>query len=289
MEPACLDGPFGQVDPAVFPIWLSDVQEAQSLFHYMATAPQPAVQFTISALLGVLVAWRNTRGDRSTGALFSIVALSLATALAVWQIKLMPYATFLAVPAMAIFVARLRPVGELSALAMRLSGFFLLNQHTILIPILLAAKFATAPAAVASSNAAGTIAKQDFGSPMSCMDTAAIAPLAALPAGLMLTDADFGPFIVALTGLSVVSAPYPRLDKAILETEAIKGAPPELARRKLAALGVSYVAICKPFPPRDPSPETFAGGLHAGVAPGFLEPVPLAAPTPFRVWRLRRP
>ncbi|MGQ0671595.1 MAG: hypothetical protein ACT4N2_01765 [Hyphomicrobium sp.] len=289
MEPACLAGPFGQVDPAVFPIWLSDVQEVQSLWQFSGSMPQPAAEFAISALIGIAIAAFNLKRDRGLGAQILFAVLVLATLLACWQVKLMPYATFLAVPPLAIFVARLKPIGELTQRAMYLLGFALLNQHTILLVIMLAAD------AMGSTSTPTGAAKADpekqvtSDLPTRCLETSAVQPLAALPPGLMLTDADFGPFIVALTGHRVVSAPYHRLDHAILETEAIKSTSPADAARRLAALGIDYVVICKPFPPRDRSPDTFAGALHTGRVPAFLAPVSIDASSPYLVWRFTPP
>lgn len=290
IEPACLAGPFGQVDPEVARLWLSDVQEVQSILQYAVGNPLSAGQFMFAAAMALAIALMNLRNRMTEGGVFSVTMLVLATLLACWQIKLMPYATFLGVPALAIFVARLRPPQGMSLLSVRLLGFLLLNQHTVLLPLMLAAPlFQPAPEPASPPAAAMSTRVVEIIAPARCLESAEVRPLASLPPGLVVTDADFGPFIVALTGHRVLSAPYHRLDKAILETEAIKSAGPAEAKRRLDAIGADYVAICTPFKPKNASTATLAGLLHAGQSPDFLEPVRLSQPSLYKVWRIRRP
>jgi hypothetical protein len=116
-------------------------------------------------------------------------------------------------------------------------------------------------------------------------------PLAHLPKGLVVADVNLGPYLVALTHLDVLAAPYHRLDHAIIEADRILHTSPQEAERRLHAMGARYVITCKGL-----DSTTTPGGvpkdalqtlLFAGKPPGFLTPVPLDAQTPLKVWRVK--
>ncbi len=72
LEPRCLKGPFGSVDPAVFPVWLDHVKEMQSLGAIFRTNPSMALTyaaFPVIAALSVLAAVRAGLRTRSAGPL----------------------------------------------------------------------------------------------------------------------------------------------------------------------------------------------------------------------------
>jgi hypothetical protein len=124
-----------------------------------------------------------------------------------------------------------------------------------------------------------------------CQSTAAVTPLDKLPKGLFVADVNLGPYVVALTNLDALSAPYHRLDKSILEAHRILNASPAEAERRLRAVGARYVIVCDGLDsttPQEPVPaDALKALLTAGTPPPFLEPVPLDAATPLRVWRLK--
>jgi hypothetical protein len=124
-----------------------------------------------------------------------------------------------------------------------------------------------------------------------CLTAEAIAPLAALPEGLVVTEPDLGPFIVAATEHSVLAAPYHRLDKAILETHALFFASPGDAYRRLIQLNASYVVVCPGLSSTKyqgvPPADAMKPALLRGQPPDFLARVPLASKTPLEVWRVK--
>jgi hypothetical protein len=90
---------------------------------------------------------------------------------------------------------------------------------------------------------------------------------------------------VALTPHRVVAAPYHRLDKGILASEAILHGTPEQAMPHLRDLGVSYVVLCA---------DQAVGGvdnsvrtrLLRGEATKFLREFQLPPGTPLRIWKV---
>ena len=95
LEPACLAGPFGQVDAAVAPIWLDHVLETKSILYFAAHHPGHAlglVAFVTAGAAAQVLLWHRSR---DAGHALAAGILVLAAALGCWQVKLMPYACWL--------------------------------------------------------------------------------------------------------------------------------------------------------------------------------------------------
>jgi hypothetical protein len=180
------------------------------------------------------------------------------------------------VPALAELIMAIPETAEMSPLAVRLAGFLFLNQYTTVL----------ATAGIVSV-LGGSIGQTDANPAANeCLATASIKPLAQLDKGLVVTDIDLGPYIVALTKLDVLSAPYHRLGKSILLSEHIRASRPEAARAELGKIGARYVAACSKMPVRFEK-DSLAAVLTRGEALAWLEPVALDGPTPMKVWRVK--
>jgi hypothetical protein len=280
-EPACLRGPFAQVDPAANAMWLSTVLETQSLLSFGEALPVTFLMAGAYFAAGLYFGIKLMRVDRGDEIRFLVLALAMAIPLSCWQIKLIPYATYLAVPLIALGLAwpsptpRPRPAGRrlslievLALLAMAGVGWGL---FVLAKPSEKRVKEALAPM-------------------RSCLESSAYRPLAALPRGLAVADVNLGPYLVALTNLDALSAPYHRIGKSIVEAHEILHSAPAEAERRLREAGASYVVIC---PGADstksptPSPaDALQTLLLDGKPPSYLTQVPLAQPTPLKVWRV---
>jgi len=85
----------------------------------------------------------------------------------------------------------------------------------------------------------------------------------------------------------VLSAPYHRLSAGIIATNRIFTSPPDEAHELLAGQRVTYVMICaRPDVGRGEA-SSLGYQLHHGRFPAWLEPVPLAGPQAFSVYRLK--
>lgn len=282
-EPACLRGPFGQVDPAIFPIWLGHVSETRSMLSMGSRLPLVGGMALAYFLLGIYCGFRLMQTDRDEGLRFLVVALLVAIPLSFWQIKLLPYATFLPVPLLAVSLARppqagRKPVSKRGIALIVLGVLIAIGAASWLLMTL------AAPSA--------TRMKQSLKPVQDCQATAAIAPLKYLPKGLVVADVNLGPYIVALTDLDVLSAPYHRLDRSLIEAHRILHASPQEALRRLRSVGARYVVTCNGLDSttsQGPVPaDALQSLLNAGKPPAFLEPVPLSEPTPLKVWRVKR-
>lgn len=286
MQPACLAGPFGQVAPEAWPIWLERVTEAQPISYLIARAPGETAGFILLTLLGIaaqarlVLALRESDGDRSAATqreLLLLASQALALVAACWQVKMMPYAAWLALPALARAIVTLPAVGSLGAPTVRIGAFVLLGQSTL--------------AAVAGAVLALTAAQPSTGEtePLqrtSCSDTPTVAALAELRPGLVLAEVNLGPYIVALSGHRVVTAPYHRLDRSIVEGHRLLASAPDAAERGVRKLGVDYVVACR-APAVAGVPLTLQEALAIARPPSWLEAVPLASSPSLLVYRVR--
>lgn len=286
LEPACLAGPFGQVGPALGPAWLDNVMETKSAFWLAGLYPAPTlafIAFVVASAAAQVAAWR-ARPDAQTGlaAAFAV----LAALLGCWQIKLMPYASWLAAVPLAVFAAGLRGRASISAPVLRVAAVVIVSQATLeagfgalLWPWRHVARTPTSALAI------------DRRGP--CFQSHNIRQLAALTPGLVAADLELGPYIVALSPHRVVAAPYHRLEPSILANRAIFFGPPGEARQQLRALGVDYVALCVDGISDARGPLTEQSGLRTRLLGGtpveFLHEVPLQTGSPIRVWRVMPP
>ena len=280
-EPACLAGPFGEVDPLLFPIWLGGVSETQSMLSLGRQLPLVGGMALVYFAAGAYCGFRLMRTDRDDALRFLMLAFLVAIPLSFWQIKLLPYATFLPIPLIATYLAR----PPQKANAPMTWGDIGLAAGGALIVIAAAGYILTQWAAPSVSRVKET-RKPIAG----CQATAAFLPLAHLPKGLVVADVNLGPYLVALTDLDALSAPYHRIGKSIIAAHDIMHASPAQADAELHRIGARYVVTCDGLSSTraiNPMPgDALQTLLFADKPPAFLTPVPLAAPTPLKVWRV---
>jgi hypothetical protein len=234
VEPACLGGPLGAVDPRLKPIWLDHVSEVQTLTQTLEREPAQALLLFTPALVGlaVLAAALSRRELRRQPAwLIAGAFLLLATAAQAGGARMSSYAILAAFPVVAGGAARL--------IEARYSGR--------LLPAL-AAALVLAPVSTTAVTAAvgGRLwPKPPDEDPVDrCLEVPSYRLLAELPPGLVLADINLGSHLVALTPHSVLAAPYHRMDRGILQASAMLTAPNEAAEGWARAAGVRYVVNC---------------------------------------------
>ena len=284
IEPACVHGPFGMIDPAIWPIWLSEVREMQPLFAVLqknpltgsAIAAFPAVAVVATV---VMLKHRPTRSD--VGFLAAAAVFLTAIAVTLGAIRGFSYAIWLGMPIVAAMSLRMFAALGLETVWARAFAALMLT------PLVLS----SGSIAIAAVN--GLSDRDPFDRPASkvCLRSASYAALAQLPPGIVATDVSYGPFLLALTPHSVLAGPYHHLSRGIVAAHRSLAAPPDRAREVLAQNQVSYVMICGPRPPDGlAEPErgqSLWGRLQAGTIPDWLEPVGDLA-GPFAVYRVKR-
>lgn len=279
VEPACVQGPFAGLDPRIWPIWLDRVMETHGLIWLAGTVPLVALVYLAHVLLGCAASLSMWRTDRDWAVLLYTSVLVLWSLASIWQAKLMPYAAFLAIPAIAVAMARLPDAAAPTKGLYRMGGLALGNQFALLA----VGALLVGPPEVSNASADASMAVR-----RACLTRESIAPLAHLSKGLVAAHSDLGPFLVANTQLDVLAAPYHRLDRQIIEVHEIFAAEPDEARRRLERAGVAYVVICNGSKAAaGTTGSSLSALLRQDKAPAFLERVRFDHATPLDVWRVR--
>jgi hypothetical protein len=283
LEPACLAGPFAMMDPMVRSIWFSQVSEKQPLPTVAATSAPMAAAVASFPAVGVLCAFalardRKMRGD--FGYMVAAGALVVAVAVMVAMVRAYSYAVWLAIPMAAAAALRLGSALRLATLAGRTLVALMLTP--------------TVTSAVALA-AVGAMTRQDVGPENSrvtegCLRSANYAGLAKLPPGLVATDIDYGPYVLALTPHSVMSAPYHRLVKPIIAAHQIFALPPDAAVNVVAEVGADYLVTCGPHAlgglEATERAASLWGRLAAGDVPDWLERIETDG-SPLAIYRVK--
>ena len=284
LEPACLAGPFGQVGADLKPIWLDYVIETKSILWLATSHPATALAaaaFVFAGAAAQIALWRR-RPD--AGAALAAAFVALAAVLGCWQLKLLPYAAWLAAVPLAVWAVGLSGSASLSAPVMRVAAIVLLSQAT------LDAGFNALAAPFRGSPEPGTTAVESADPRRPCFQSTNVHRLAALPPGLIAADIDLGPYIVALSPHRVVAAPYHRLEKSILANHAILRGTPDEALPQLRALGVNYVVLCADRPsgerPAHGKDASLRARLLGNERPLVLDELELPQGTPIRIWKM---
>jgi hypothetical protein len=131
-----------------------------------------------------------------------------------------------------------------------------------------------------------------------CFDTDEYDVLAAArPPGMVLSEVDLGPFILANTADTALAGPYHRLTWGILRAHAIFKAPadgegPGSSQAMARAQGVAYVLECRAHRHHgdrsDMTRDALQKRLDAGQPPAWLQPLS-SKDDALQVYRLRPP
>src|SRR4051794_25435576 len=278
IEPRCVHGPYAMMDPAVWPIWLTHVREMKPLVRLIIESPSTGIGLATFPLVGVAVVAVLARRMRSDfGFLVAAAALLASVATMLASIKGASYATWLAMPLVAAFALQLFAQLRLQSLLQRFAvGMFLT-------PAVLSFGAIT----IANAAGLGTSESHKGTEAESCFKNASYVPLAHLPPGLVATEIDYGPFLLALTPHSVLSAPYHRLSAGIVATHQIFSSRPDEARALLTRQGVTYVMVCARPDVGHGEASSLGHQLHHGQIPAWLEAIPVGGPQAFSVYRLK--
>jgi hypothetical protein len=286
-EPACLAGPFGQVYKALFPLWFDRVSETQSLLSIGSDARMLVAAAIIYLAIGAYSGFKLLRTDGGDTLRYDLLILLLAIPLSFWQIKLLPYATYLAVSMIAVWLSQTPQTANEKPADKRTLALL----AAVVLTVVGAGGWLAWRSTNQSAPTAGALTAA-LEKTRDCSANTAIEPFADLPAGLAVADVNLGPFLVALTRLDALSAPYHRLGPSILAASSILHSSPADAQKLLTDVGADYVITCPGLNTTAPATGEPSDGLQKLLfedkPPAFLEPVTLAGPTPLKVWRFVR-
>jgi hypothetical protein len=283
LEPRCLKGPYAMMDADVWSMWLSHVREMQPLIPLILKTPvtgAAVASFPLVAVAAAFLLLRDGLARRDFGTVTAAGALVVAFLTTLAAVKAYSYAAWLGMPLVAAFALRLFVALRLHSVVPRFAASLLLTPAVLSVGAI----------GIAQATGFNDRTPVDRLDRDACFDNASYAAIARLPAGVVAADLDYGPFLLALTPHKILAAPYHRLSGGIRAAHQIFAAPPDEARRLLAASGATYVAMCGTRSPSDLAEATLDaslwGRLQAHDVPSWLEPV-AGQTAPFALYRVR--
>lgn len=271
--PACLHDPMNGVDPLLRTEWLSGVGEALPLARLIALSWPEGLMLLVALLTGLgataLAASSASVADRPRWLALLLLG-SIGFAGALWQVRVAASTGALLVPGISWLALRMFDhVSRRPGAPALLAAALLVAFGSGAAPAALARPLA----ALNRSDATGP-APSD---PATCSDPASLAPLAALPPGLVLSTIDPGSAILAFTPHAVLAAPYHRDTSGIRTSVLVLAAPPEAAWPLIREARVRYLALCRTSNETSDTisrhPDSLSADLLAGRVPAWLQPV----------------
>ncbi len=308
LHPDCLKGPFADVDPAIKPIWLDLVQEVRPWPRYLKRNPDLALGQAVPGVMALL-AWiwlgikREPGRGLDAGWLASGLCILLAMGATWTAIRMGSYLGWFSLAPIAAFIADLstrRLSGSWRGALIGLLGLSLLFSPVGATEVVVAVQAKGKPVVKAYDQYVGKYFKP-APKPVAkakakpkprvagCFETRPFAELAKLPPGLVLSETDLGPFILANTQMSALRAPYHRMSWGIMAGYRVLAAPAEDAQAQARKLGIAYVLACPSHARNVDHTQLKAGSLgkamDTGKPPSWLE---VAAKNPtFVMYRVR--
>ena len=265
--PTCLAGPYGGVDPAIRPIWLDRVSEAQGLVATLRGRPELVPPLYIAPfaafMLGALALRRMPVVDRPA---FAIVLSILggSVLLGVMQLRALVGAQIVASAAIGVIasLAIKATAGHDDVRSVARRWVWLVAVPMVwALAVMAVDRLAGHPDPDAADDATMTDCRAFFGD-----------VLGARAPGLVVATSNFGAFLLKATPHGVLAAPYHRDAEGILAVDAVfTGADPEAAFR---ATGATYLATCAGDAElgqmAERAPQGLAARLIDGVRPPWL-------------------
>jgi len=284
--PDCL-GRLEQSPPELETLWLSKVREAMPVWRHGAATAALILTLPVAGLIGYgLMLWLSRRDPDRLMRWSALAALALlSTALLCWQTRAGPAAQLLSVP------------GAAALLWTAILAFINIRHLVIRLGLLLAALLIVI--ALASGWAANLLAKPPAPGRQTvnvangrCPTLAALAPIARQRPGMVLTFVDLGPRLITVTPHDAVTGPYHRNAQQIIDVMRAWRGTADNARATAERYHADYLLICPNLSEstiyRSETPQGFYMQLVRHRIPQWLEPVPLPAGSPYRMWRVIR-
>ncbi len=283
--PQCLGRP-EQVSPELARTWLDNVREARPIYKHPFRMAFPIVTLPVIGIIGAAFATWRARNDISINGWVPVLMFStFAGLMLLWQARAGPAAQLLAVPGAV-------------ALAWILLGWTLGHDR------MLVRVFGTVIGFMAVSGMfAGFAIKYlpiDRPSPRTnvvnrstglCMTIPAMKGLDRYPPQTIFTFVDLGPRLIATTHHNAVAGPYHRNGDAILDVQHAFSRSAENFRATAKRHGATLLLVCPNMAESTVYRARNPGGFYDQLAnrkmPPWLEPLPLQAKSPFRLYRIK--
>lgn len=285
IAPGCLANPLDTLDPLLKTFWLSGVIEAQSVFAQFRLDPASIGGFYAAGLLAIAVClWRIRHGASAEAHIVVLSLIAVAFAVGLVQIRGAIFSNMLAALPLGVAVADLRRASNADPKNLKIGlAFFCLTLASV--PSAWALAGALLPGRSQAELFSGTAKRP------SCVDAAAIAPLADEPVGVVAAASNLGAPILRYTGHRVLSAPYHRNQGGMLTELHIGLSNPQQAEAFLRGAHVTLLAFCADDTQTIDVARAEPGGLYAGLlngkVPDYLEPIASTENATLRLYRVK--
>ncbi len=282
--PACLNGPFGSLDPLVREYWYLNVFEGRPAWIQPYDRSVPVVLQALVALTATIVIWRQSTGSAREWWLDYVLLFTAALigGLLVW--RSMAFVGVLSALPNGWIIHRV-------LLRYRSGATILARLGTIVAAICVLVPMSPVQAfkmALPSerSNVTSTIGLSSCDLDPSVMQLDGLAP------ATVFAPIDIGPSILEHTRHSVVATGHHRAQSAMRDVIDAFMKPDTAAHAIISGHGAQYVVICTDLAePRiysNDAPDGLMAHLLNEEVPDWLEEVTLDTPPTFKVWRITR-
>lgn len=278
VEPLCLKGPFGTLDPLVQIYWFDHVREGLPLWRPFDALAGFSLAPSLVGLAGCWLGWRAAKTPEMArrwlwiGAALAgltLVALLVLRAGSTAHVVAMPGCAMVALTIWRWARAMERPLPRIAA-----------TLATIIALPPVSGALAASP--TASANAAINSRP--------CIAEGQLGALSTMPPQLLLTPLDIGPGLLQHSRHAVVATGHHRNNAAMAGVIRLFTGPAVEAEALARGSGAQMIVICPGAPEwrnfRDAPGQGLADILSDGAAPDWLEPVPLGEDVPLRAWRI---
>jgi hypothetical protein len=283
--PDCLGRP-EQVSPELDRLWLSNISEAKPLFAQNIHAILSVSVLLVGMLGNLWVAWRERANPR--GAAWAAIALlSVGSALMlVWQTRVAATAIMMSIPGATalgwMILPRMRASPNVFVRTFGVvAGFLAISGLWAQLLIAQIPNPRTSTPKLRLVNAANN----------RCPSAPALVPIARLPRATIFTFVDLGPRLIVMTHHDAIAGPYHRNGEAILDVQHAFRGSADNARAIIKRHKATMLLICPDLSESTiyaaQNPQGFYVQLVKGKVPAWLEPLPLPARSPYKLWRVK--
>jgi hypothetical protein len=285
IAPQCLHNPLADLDPMLVKLWLSRVQEAQSIVASFQQDPYTIGFFYATGVFAIAVClFRLFYADRIRIHLILLFLLLIGWGIAAIQIRGAMFSNLLAVFPLTMLVIDIRRVSNADSDNGAAALSYIL---TVLLSV--AAVWGLVGGFVGERLGNNAVEVADAKEKPTCMSREMIAPLAALPPGLVAGPSDMGVSILRFTDNRVLAAPYHRNQGGMLTEMHIGLAKPAEAEAFLRGTGVTVLAFCRTYSQTREIAQLKPDGLYAqlekGNVPSYLQRLPMPDGAPVQFFR----
>ncbi len=234
--PECLASPYANLDPLLTKLWLSKVNEAQSIISLSERLPSTLGGHYAPAFLAIIVCIiRIKNGERVQAHLMLGAMIAVAWAVTLIQVRGSMFANLLSIFPLALAISDLRNAakkkgaGKLAPL-----GFVAITIAS------LPASWFLAGAYISRQMGGEKVATEL----LACPDAKSLQALADLPPGTVAADSNYGAPILRYTKHRVLAAPYHRNQPGMLAVIRSALEKPDQALTDLRQVGAAYLVIC---------------------------------------------